>query len=623
MRKSGTRFFAVVIMLIVTGTLPVFSQTFGSGLFWESPSSLVESPARFSKTESSGGRVVVAWQESMQSGDSAGDVYLSVKTSIDGANWNEYIRYAGPYRYVGKEVGIVSLTVDDAGVVYIVVTAEERKLEVFRLRPDDPTVELISVLPMKSATIAPRISMRSDGGLLLFASREPVAALEDDQPETTTIVYFRSDDGETWSSEEELIEDEAVRITLHFLQKHAAFDGKEYAIFQAFVRDPDLQQYSNQLFVKISEDQGRTWSPSVQLSNFSEFSGDENLSAGSFDNQAVFLYPVEDRIIISWERRRSGTTRPQVYYGEIGADGAFIGIPEQVSRSTGSRSARAPKAFVYDDRIFLIWFDNRAGSDHVILAAKTGTIWNEYDLSEEVPGISRFGSQFILQDRLHFVWENRRDDTASLVLLAPDRTVDAPVLSATDFASGERHRQSSYSVSWNLPVDSSRIEGFSILWDREPDSVPAPEVSMGINERKGSVTLEEDGVWFVHVAAKDRAGNWSDPSTLSFFRDTTPPGKVAFTEPEYDDAGFITSNTQFFTWSDPSDSDIAGYSYRLQLLYTFAQIASYTPVALKDPAIGINLLQPGVGINNADNGLWALSVSAIDNVGNVGEPETL
>ncbi|MBN1686945.1 MAG: SpoIIE family protein phosphatase [Spirochaetales bacterium] len=610
-----------LVVLILGSSFLVHGQTLGTGIFWDNPKVFVPTPARHFQATSTGNEVILAWQESSRTGEDEGEIYLHLKSSTDGAGWRQFPRAVGPFAYVGEEVRIYSLAASGDGTAYLAVSSDKQLIDVYKLPPGEEAMEKVASIAMDATTVAPTLYTGSGGGLLLFATQEVNTTDVSGRPvQTTGIVYARSADGSAWSAPQLFVQDPAVRTTLHFLPRHAAVGDRDYVVFQAWVSDPQLNRQSNQLYLKMSDDGGESWTSAVRLTDFSEFvSGSERIP-GAFNNENPFLYPLEDRIILTWERRID-SPRPQVYYGELDTQGSFLAKPEPVTRSV--RSHRAPRAFAYQDRIYLLWFDNRGGADHVVLAYRTGIVWNDFDLSESVQGISQFAVPYVLNGDLYILWENRREQESSIVLLGPDRFAPSPTVSASNFTPGRRHAQDSYAVTWNLPEDSSRLEGFSVLWSQNPDDAPEREVAYGINERYAQTVLDQDGTWYVHVAAKDRAGNWSQPARLSVFRDTTPPGVVVFDEPELDNAGFLVSNTYTFGWKNPPDVDIAGYSYRFQLLFTDTQVSSFTPVSLEAPAAGINITEPRAAISNRDNGLWALSVAAIDTVGNTGEPETL
>ena len=625
MRIIKKRIYLAALMISVLSHVAT-GQFVESGIFWEYPTTMVPPPARYFKIAAADNNVAIIWQESRFIEGNRGEVYLSLKSKVGAGEWQDYYRFAGPFSFVGREVPIYSAVIDNQGTLYIAVLAASRRLEVYRKQIQDTDIQAISTLEMPATTVAPHLYVDSGGGLLLFITQdilEEITPIEEIAGRgTTAIFYSRSRDGVDWELFIPFIVDEALRVTLHFLPRHAEMLGRDYVVIQAYMSDDaNPGRSSNQLFIKYSDDSSATWSVAKRLTDYSEVIGGSVRTPGEFDNQNASLFPLEDRIVMTWERS-ANLANTQVYYAELDADAKIKGIPERVSQ--GSRAAHAPRAFWFKNRLYVHWFDDREGTDHVILAYKrSGILWAERDISRDVAGASLFGSPFVLNDELHFAWENRRGFSSSIVYLQPDHTVAAPLVQPENFMVGARYQRDDFTVAWNLPADSSGIDGFSVVWDRDPAGVPPKEAEVPSSRRRHDTTLQEDGPWYVHVAAKDVAGNWSAPSTISVIRDTTPPAQVEFAEPEMDRRGFLVSNTYSFSWKPPEDEDLAGYSYRLQYLDTYRKTLEFTAAALKQPAIGINLRIPQISIRNRDNGLWALSVTSIDTVGNAGQPNFL
>ncbi len=78
--------------------------------------------------------------------------------------------------------------------------------------------------------------------------------------------------------------------------------------------------------------------------------------------------------------------------------------------------------------------------------------------------------------------------------------------------------------------------------------------------------MREDDEWYFYLSAVDYAGNWSDTAVMKFTRDTVPPGKVVFNDPQLDDKNYISSNTFNIDWIPPTDEEAEGYSFRLDLV---------------------------------------------------------
>ena len=53
---------------------------------------------------------------------------------------------------------------------------------------------------------------------------------------------------------------------------------------------------------------------------------------------------------------------------------------------------------------------------------------------------------------------------------------------------------------------------------------------------------KSEGKWYLKVRVTDYAGNWSESSTLEYYKDTTPPGMPNINFPEIDENGFIVAN---------------------------------------------------------------------------------
>ena len=111
--------WAVLLSLLAwIATHTVSGQIAYSNVFWEYPEILVQSPARYLKVASRDDNVAILWQESEPIGDNRGEVYLSLKYRSATEDWGDYYRFAGPYRFVGREAPIYSIVVDEKGTIF-------------------------------------------------------------------------------------------------------------------------------------------------------------------------------------------------------------------------------------------------------------------------------------------------------------------------------------------------------------------------------------------------------------------------------------------------------------------------------------------------------------------------
>ena len=177
-----------------------------------------------------------------------------------------------------------------------------------------------------------------------------------------------------------------------------------------------------------------------------------------------------------------------------------------------------------------------------------------------------------------------------------------------------------------------------------------------------------DGVWYFTIKAQDYAGNWSLIRQLTFIRDTTAPGMPWPLPLETDEDYFLESNDFTVQWQPPADEDVVGYSWNLERLGALEPSNSLlitspsrtpqrtvtSPMSSGDVSSSLNErvdstrdyqylpkneferrlwvarspapiplvirgTRPAASFSNLENGYWAISVAAIDEVGNVGD----
>jgi lipoprotein-anchoring transpeptidase ErfK/SrfK len=75
-------------------------------------------------------------------------------------------------------------------------------------------------------------------------------------------------------------------------------------------------------------------------------------------------------------------------------------------------------------------------------------------------------------------------------------------------------------VSWDALAGTSGIAGFAVSADQSENGQPPLEVKA--TEPAATVTLGQDGDWFVHVRTLNNAGNWSPTASLAVHLDSSP-----------------------------------------------------------------------------------------------------
>ncbi len=556
----------------------VFPQTPGV-LYWEYPDFIIQEQAKYPRAAAGGGLMAVVWQEIEVIDDETWETYLSMQSSRDGYNWDRNERFAGPFTFAGSEAPISSIAVNSDGTVFVAASIGEDSVTIFQSFDGGKSFAggPVTVATEGDIAVAPRLFTRSDGGIILYITQKYVG--EADLSGATlartplSVYYAFSGDGRSWTTFAPLVTEPELVSNYTVLPHHAAINGTDYVVFQSLVTQGRTTSY--QLYMKTSTNEGRSWSPAVLLTDFAGMGRDlatDDTEYIRFDNQRAFLAPLEEGLGISWERRRVGDIYTHVFFGFLDENLSSGLRAEQVT--TGNLTHQSPECVQYNGDIYTFWFDNREGDNRVFTAARSdrgGIIeWIEPRETNKwlgyTAGVSTFPNPVLVNGMLYVFWENVGSNTTRYAFLAPDRTVPRVVPSAANFRIGERHKQDIYSFTWRVPDDSSGVEGYSYVLDRDPEGLPPLRIKAFMNVLSTQMTVQEDGNWYFHISARDRAGNWSVPETIAFYRDTTPPPPVTIEVPELDEMGYTLSNTNTFTWKPPDDPYIRGYSYNLEYL---------------------------------------------------------
>ena len=584
-------------------------SSFSYDIYWEEPEVISTEDARFHKTASGGGTAVAVWHEFKKTDEETGQVWLSLAATDDGRVWNKKERFAGPFSYTGNEVPVCSAAVDKNGTIFIAVSSDDNAVKIFISDDLGNTFREIIQKTSFNMTVGPRLFIKEDGSPILFVTRE--------SGDNLSIFYSVSDSLYNWSDFRQLAPEPG--FDLNFLPSFVSKNGVEYVVYQSFIVK---QRSTYQLFLKKSSDGGRTWGEAVELTAIDEEVSGRNVNSDFFDNQRPYIKVDNNELSVVWERRYLNDKNPQIYLSRYSLEGIRKGEPEKIS--AGGRFCNYPVITDYRDKEIITWFDNRMGDYRIVAAEYTGIFWQDRDISP-MTGNSVFGQPLKYKDTLFIFWENRRNNNSRLVLLSPDTTVKKPEIRPVNFRKGVRASQNRFAFTWDLPDDASGIAGFSYSYGTSADGAPPQKIRTVAAKRKAEVTVREDRDWYFYVSAADYAGNWSEPAVLKFTRDTVPPGTVEFRDPERDAKNFLRSNTFGIEWIPPADEEAEGYNVRLDYVdsrsrYTLSEYAENWKQRKNAEKITTRLSSEK--FSNIDNGVWAMSVAAIDEAGNTGEGKT-
>lgn len=580
----------------------------GSTLYFEEPIALTEDNARFPRFVSIGRELLIFYQKVERSDEESGTITISALRSDTGREWDRSPGLIGPFAFSGTSVPLVYSVVDTRDqLIYVAITATADETVIFRSADRGRSFTRIHTVSTDRTNVAPYLAEMSDGSITLFVNTN----LDGRQQ----IVYINSPDGDTWSQRRALDSDAATGLS--FLPRHAHVDGRDFVVFQGL---NITRRSTYQIYLTESSDGGRTWSASRRLTTFADPAQTDNPDL--YDNQRPFItaHPEDPEIYLVWERRFQ-TGSPQLYLQTFDSNGEPTGFIEEV---TGRfEDARSPRlAFDGTDPI-IIWFTSPTGNSRIVLGRPGRFRWESETISRDI-GESLFAEAISHRGRMHIVWQRREGDRETRVVYKePDQSVDLPTLLADNFQAGRRSANPAPRVVVRDPPDPSGIRGYGWTWSRDPEAPVPREIMQRVPQRVIQTEADEDGPWYLRVRATDFAGNWSDPATISYFLDTTPPDAVVFPPPATDEGGYLASNTFEVGWLPPPEEEaLGGYSVRLDFVAPDPdlELDEYPSFPLPQRVTGT---VPSVTRSNISDGLWVLTVAAVDSVGNVGPPRTL
>jgi len=604
MKKIHSLFIFFIFSLFLS--MPAFTVD----LYWEYAEPFSSGAGKFPVSAYSDSLSAIAWQEVTPNNDpnvtASGFINIHLAVQEGAGQWVQRGIVAGPYPYSGVEPSVISMVVDNRGRIIITAAAGGSQTEILISENRGISFTRQTLNMGSESSVAPRIFVRADGGYLLFITRGLTESL--------SIYYSRSSNGTTWTPFELFVPENYM--ALNFLPTHASAGNRDIVFFQSIVIGLDLA-LNFQLYYKISEDGGITWTESRQFTTFSDPVMYTSAPASDFDNQRPHLTRYGNNLFLVWERRYSNQP-PFIYSAVINSNGEITGEVERVN--SAEAYCNNPIGFIIDNVPIVVWFDNRSGANSIILAQQRGLIWENYQLS----GISidaSFARPIVSRDGVFIFWQTTVRDAGRIHILAPDRSVISPQITPLNFSASYANRSERPRVSWNIPQDPSGIYGFSYSWSQNPDVRPPQYLMVYNTGNAAAMNLEHiadrDGEWYFSISSHDFAGNWSEPAQIMYYRKTTPPPELTIHEPEFDDNGFLISNTFNMTWDESSDPFIAGYTWNLQYLGENEESNINAPPSI---IMGRNTFTNFI---NRDDGIYAFSVSAIDLAGNIGNPSSI
>ena len=635
---SAARVPALTLLLLMIA-LPGFGQNF----FWENPQVFVPQDMTYSSSAAGRSIIALAWEEirPRTPDGRSGDIYLSIAVSRDGVSWKKHERYfehAIPYTGMkpGNEPRVYSMTIDSKDRILVAVSRTDRDTVILQSSDGGESFQQLHQLQSPTVTGIPNLFTTNGDGLLLLMSQGGSEA-------SVTLAYSHSPDGRSWSDIAPFVSGSDGVDSPQLQPSHTTLGGREYVVFQASKEITALTS-SWQLYLKSSLDGGATWGKAVEITTIKPTFGDE---PREFNNQRPRLAALNGQLGLVWERSKIGKIgedRPTIFSVILDANGEIVGGLENPAVDPPAQFAHI---LPLRGQEYILYAQGQPS--RIMLAQKQGRVWVTKPLPYTGSQSAIFPHAVVLNGSPFIFWENQpATGSGTLVTLRPLTSVGAPVLRPENFTPGELGNRDSLTVNWSEPQPPSPagIRGYQYTWTYSDGTTTVEKKKGTVSAQLGEPNRSEqkidvDGTWTFSVAAVDIVGNISPaPATVSFIRDATPPKAVSFeltdpdgrtllsapsAPPEKRDANSYAVDTNTFTlhWKPAGDKDIVGYTFNTQPGWTSLDEYRLSNVPLLSPPERVVTTATDRSFFNADNGVYAVTVRAIDRAGNFSPPSTI
>lgn len=625
------KIISFLILLLASSGTRLFAQ---HKFYWDSAKTISARDSRFPKSVDYNGKSFVFWEEV---DSSTNQIWISARTYYNIAEYQDNIRFAGPFAYSGEVPDIYSAAVSSNGTVIVAVATGDQGIKIYSSKNSTQGFQ-VHTISSDTQMIAPRVFYSENGKFRLFTS-----VIQDGEFQ---LFYADSKDGLSWGSFKKFNPGSNFRNP--FLPVSIVNGSSDIVVFQAQSSSNVLNRYSYQLFLTTTRD-GNSWSTPILLTGQNSLPDSDPHNYAAYQNQRPNLIKYKGKIYMAWERTE--TTSSQIWIAEIGSDGL---VNRSAIKLTNLGNASRAILFEFNDSLYVEWFDTRSGSEKVYLAEKVGEDWEEVCLVDNRYS-NMFSTPVVINDSLNrkqlaIIYQQTGSSNSIVTALMPDFSVQPPKIGSTTYKIGKSSRERNVNYQITFPSDTSGIAGYSYTWGKENQTLPDENTIISAKSKTLNLVAEEDGLYNLIVKVADNAGNWSEPVTISYNRDITPPSSPGFATYEKDDFGFASNNTLEFKWDASPEEDVAGYNYQLEYLgsipskfavnktHVISESTEQVSQQLQalyekysDKITENRKLRPSIqsvapsskSFFNRDNGIYRFTVCAVDQVGNVSEPSTI
>lgn len=603
-----------IFLLLLVGL-----YSYAKEFYWETPEQLSKKNGQFLQSAFNKNISVVVWEEDVKKNNMEGNVFISLSVYVNN-KWNTYERISEPIPYVANIPSIVSVAVTDDNSILITYIKNRNTIVILQSKDNGKNFARKEIKSDIYDLVSPYISITSKGDYLLF--------VEYGHDEQFSIFYSLSQNGINWTEFKEFaINKKKYR---NFLPVHTHSEKSDVIVFQSLDRVDEKLVYS--LYSSYSTDGGKSWSEPINITGIDYT-----------QNQRPYIYysKKQKKIYAVWERAKNQKQNSITAFAELNITGERISEIEEINHI--NNHAISPKIVEYQNSPLISWTEEYEKKGTLCVATKNNSKW-QISVIRSVNGKLIFAQPFIIDENIRLVWHEGLT-TQTVMQIQPDYRTLPPRLIPTDFTAKTKEGKKLLTVKIKFPEDSSGIAGYAFEWKKdEPPEFIEPTIANSKTVSKLIYDPEEDGIWYLGVRICDYAGNWSDMAVVACQQDSTPPQPPVFELITLDKDGFVPSNTFEFKWKAPEldinskPETIKGYIQRIQYIEDIAkfksrikkenidtlndeaiQDATHSKFSAKLNSSKLNTTAQKLQIENYENGLYALIVSAVDEAGNISE----
>ncbi|MGQ9615415.1 MAG: hypothetical protein ACUVWJ_03330 [Spirochaetota bacterium] len=304
------------------------------------------------------------------------------------------------------------------------------------------------------------------------------------------------------------------------------------------------------------------------------------------------------KLKLYWESDRDGVWG--IYYREYNLQG--VPLSDTFRVNSPIFNAHDPRIVQADGKTLVFFVEEREGKRRLVCSEKMEDGFKKEDPLSLIDTDVLSYFPVISGDELHLLYLGGN----GVAHLGPDRRVSAPRPVSEKQEYIGLHGAT---VSWEQAPDSSGIEGYCYVFNKDEKLVPEI-VNLPATSRSLRLFSAEEGVYYLNLRAKDIAGNFSNTVTIIFISDLTKPSSPTVIPPFVDIGGYIEGDSALLRWTGGGD-DVAGYTYTLSREET------------SEPPGKILTEETSVQFKALGAGVWHFKVAAIDRAGNTGEASHL